>query len=690
MRLGRLNYRFTFLLWLIGSLLLAPYAFGRTFPATSDPVAAAQQRWGTVSQGYVVQGCTHTTSISTSVSVASCRAFALDTADPDTLRGFEETVARTITYSGGDGTYWLAGRANVAITPAGWTSVAGTHYLWRLSTTKPAIPTGMVLLRQAIVLAGAITEVGDHRPDSPFADLPANLMSPMYGAVRDCTTDDTVAVQTWINNVRWRGTTGYAPPGCYEVTRLWLAYDAANNPGFPSNVGLQGDFRLMGAGSIQINVHDFLTSDLWNGTIFLSTETAAPMLNAFGAVGGASGNPLRGIKVEGFSFVQTTTSVMVDINGLHQGADLSNLFIVNRGTGGGMVWKNLWNSRLKDMIIYTPTTTAGSNVGIGLHVTNEDTVGGIIQMDNVTVRNFGSANPTTGECIRLGSPVTANRFQSLDLRGVQAGSCPIGMHLMHAIRGMTCTGCYFEGYKIYAILMDNTPQGVHITGSWFAGTQMANAGGAGIRIGAGAGGLPFGARGVMITNNVFVDTVEGYAIWRDVGAEVVGAVIEGNVIHVGPAPALGGIYCGTGGIIGENTLSIRGNVFDGAGTNTIDATCTTADTVATPLYHLFNRRVNFGQGVSIASAAAITIPGDGNVYNLTGNLAVTTFTCAECLPGAMLWFYVTVGNAPTINEGGNIVLDDTAANTWTGAQNDVIAFVYTTTGLWHEMFRKAN
>ena len=190
MPLGKWNW---FCITLCYSLLLASSAaWGGTFPATSDPTLAAQQRWGMAMEGYMAEGCVHGASATTSVVLASCRAFVVETTtDAAMLKGFEETQARTITYSAGDGTYWLAGRQNPGTTPVGWTCGAGTHYCWIRSATHPATPSGMGLLTRAEVTGGAITAV-----------QPVGVMTPMdpgrwdhseylvvHGGVCDGTTD---------------------------------------------------------------------------------------------------------------------------------------------------------------------------------------------------------------------------------------------------------------------------------------------------------------------------------------------------------------------------------------------------------------------------------------------------------------------------------------------------------------------
>lgn len=186
--------------WGLALALSALPASPRSFPSTPDAQEAAQQRWGSVMQGYVMAGCLNSTSPSTSVSVPPCRAAALDTNDPATLKGFEETSATPLTFSAGAGTYTLAGRWTPTLTPPGWTCQPGTHYCWHYSSAAvavpvlPAIPSGLVVLSQSTVTGSAVTVVRDRRaprPDTTAIDVTA----PLYGMDTDPTTDDAPAIR---------------------------------------------------------------------------------------------------------------------------------------------------------------------------------------------------------------------------------------------------------------------------------------------------------------------------------------------------------------------------------------------------------------------------------------------------------------------------------------------------------------
>jgi hypothetical protein len=143
-----------FLLLLLGVSLPV---WSRSFPSTPDATEAEQQRWGTSMPGYVTDGCwARVPATGTTLTLEPCTAFALDTTTPPTLKGFTEPTARPLALSGGDGRYWIAGRISPGLSAPGWTCGDGVHYCWLKAETTPLLPTGLVLLLEASVAAGAV------------------------------------------------------------------------------------------------------------------------------------------------------------------------------------------------------------------------------------------------------------------------------------------------------------------------------------------------------------------------------------------------------------------------------------------------------------------------------------------------------------------------------------------------------
>ena len=77
--------------------------------------------------------------------------------------------AHTLTITGGDGTYWVALGQDTWTTVASWTRTAGTHYLWRLSATRPPDVDGLLVFVQVTVSGGNITAVTP-APGVPLAE----------------------------------------------------------------------------------------------------------------------------------------------------------------------------------------------------------------------------------------------------------------------------------------------------------------------------------------------------------------------------------------------------------------------------------------------------------------------------------------------------------------------------------------
>lgn len=98
----------------------------------------------------VVDGGMHTTSGSTSATISHCRAY---------IQGsyVEEGSSRTVTYSGGDGTYWLALTTRRGGSAGSWTRVAGTYYIYQKSTTLPTLPANAMTVGKVTVASGAIS-----------------------------------------------------------------------------------------------------------------------------------------------------------------------------------------------------------------------------------------------------------------------------------------------------------------------------------------------------------------------------------------------------------------------------------------------------------------------------------------------------------------------------------------------------
>ena len=620
------------------------------------------------------------------MTMPPCRAFVLEAGagaslatDAPRLIGVVEDSARALGLPTASGTLWLGARPTPAGTPVGWTCWAGTHYCWQATSGNDPVPLGVTLLAKLTIAGGQLTGVLDVRADSPQPG-PANLRSPLYGAVGDCLTDDTAAVQMWINNTVARRMTGVAPAGCYLIDRVWFTYDAVHNPNYPQDIQFQGNIKLSGAGSIQAGMSG-MPKDRRYGTIFVSTATDAPMFNG---AGDHVNFAFRGLRLEGFSLDQTTTSEVMKFEDLHSRAWLEDMFLINRGTGGGITWSDLFLVRMQDLFVMTNND---ASVGHGIWLYNVTNLGGIVELANVTGRGF-----VGGTCVRIGVTTDLDEkvLASVNLVGVQGQSCQVGIALLGAATGSVIQGGYTEGTTQYAVEIGHNAIGATVLGGYFDVDKHLDATDAGIKIGNSTGGLADRALAVNVMGARITRLNKGYGIWRDYSPQNTrGGVIQGNILDGNVGGTAVGIYCGTGGATTEESLVIQGNTFNENVPIGVDATCRSGDIIQDELGIWFGRRVNMGQGLVLASAATVVLPTNGNAYNLTGSATVTTITCTPCTPGATITFFAQSTHTPSLAQGGNIHLSDADGNVWNGTAYGVISLLYDGVS-WRELFRSNN
>ena len=214
-------------------LLVLTVATGFAASNTHGPSAVDMEfkrRMGDSTPSYVVEGCVHGTSATTTVSVPACDAYAMDTSDGNRLEFMREASARNITYSGGDGLYWLAARHDIKVVPGGWTCVPGSHYCWTLNANRPALPDGMTFLSFATVSGGAITEVSSLSPLPSLATVTV-----------DCPTaiDNTSQIQAAVDRMPVIGGNVLLSGRCVVTDEIVIAKSSVTIRG----VGTSGRFR---------------------------------------------------------------------------------------------------------------------------------------------------------------------------------------------------------------------------------------------------------------------------------------------------------------------------------------------------------------------------------------------------------------------------------------------------------------
>jgi hypothetical protein len=373
------------------------------------------------------------------------------------------------------GVYWIAMHWNTTATVAGWTRQAGTKYLWRAQTDAPDIPDGMVLLMRVVTDSSVIALVGDIRPDTPN-EGPVNARSRMFGVVRDCVANDTVALQKVFNNAMWRGIAQVAMPAalprdCYRAPDgLWLSYHSTlnfNHPGNPLNLtGLvwDGHLEILGSGA------QFFSSlnSTAGGTGTVIEGTTGPVLRAKSEhnVNGAKNIALRNLTVKGTA--TDPTVFLIDFDAV-AGVVLDNVACKQRNFGGSCVRITDYDRPdIRKLVIDGPdtwneaTALAAGGKGLVMSGIDVDNSGGLVQ--GVHVRGFDRAfelgniasgadlatahslyGPITllscNDCFYISGTVTHSTFAPLQINGAHVRGLSIG----DGARNITFSGGAISG-----------------------------------------------------------------------------------------------------------------------------------------------------------------------------------------------------------------------------------------------------
>lgn len=118
-----------------------------------------------------------------------------------TFLTYVDQPAVTVSLTGGDGTYWLAVTDDTFSAFSGWTRRAGSHYMWRLSATRPADVDNLLVFSQLTVSGGNISAVS-----TPWGVAPPLALA----------TADKVSLG------------GHAPTGVLDVQGSVVASDVGN------------------------------------------------------------------------------------------------------------------------------------------------------------------------------------------------------------------------------------------------------------------------------------------------------------------------------------------------------------------------------------------------------------------------------------------------------------------------------
>lgn len=209
-----------------------------------------------------------------------------------------------------------------------------------------------------------------HRPNS------INVRAFGFSASETAANNSTAA-QSAINFASNNGITFVDfPPGDFNINNLFLHYDATDNPGFRNASGAEGRIILRGAGR---STYTSYLNDEMRGTILRSSSSTGEA-----AIYGADTQMVR---IEDMSLVVNNTTMAIKLAGAPQYSGLSNMLIVQEGTGEGVYMMDIWNTTTSNVFV----NDTGSGTGQGFYAFNENTGGGFNKFETVNVNGFDNA-----------------------------------------------------------------------------------------------------------------------------------------------------------------------------------------------------------------------------------------------------------------------------------------------------------
>lgn len=251
-------------------------------------------------------------------------------------------------------------------------------------------------------------------------------------------TDDTVALQTAINECATLGKILELPYGKFNFTDLYLYYDAVLNPGWPQGDTNQGRLRIKGQGRI------FITDTYYNTSV-------GTVLNCTSATGGIhsdipSGGSIyrtEGFIFEGLSIIGTTSGTLVDLKSVNN-IRFDNVFILNKSlTGNGCYLGDIYITEFYEFEVAGGTAGYAKipnlfSTGVGLQM---DGIGGFAS-GNFTVSNWEIGLYMTGQHTQI-------RFGCFEPHHCNIGAVFDGTEITNGVGfdSFWAEGCTYAGIK---------------------------------------------------------------------------------------------------------------------------------------------------------------------------------------------------------------------------------------------------
>jgi hypothetical protein len=252
-----------------------------------------------------------------------------------------------------------------------------------------------------------------------------------FGAVGDGVTDDTAAIQAAINSSSKSGTTVYIPDGTFNVSSLYLYYDATLNPGY--EVGYEGRVKIVGEGSVDISIlKRFLDPSFSSkrGTILNYTGTTGSLL--YGSSISGSPYPSRKIQLEGITFVSGSVDFALDFVACPEAETLGCGVAITNAVGKGVRLGSTWLNTHRKLQIFMDSSLSPTAGSVALQV-DGDIPAGICNFYDCVFDKF-----------EIGINITISQvFAPINFTGCAFQSCTIAIKNSNSCV-LNLDNCYWE------------------------------------------------------------------------------------------------------------------------------------------------------------------------------------------------------------------------------------------------------
>lgn len=251
----------------------------------------------------------------------------------------------------------------------------------------------------------------------------------------------------------------------YVAEKLYGHYDAANNPGYPSDEYRTGRFKLSGAGCVDVEA---VNNSVYYGTRIRSTDATGPLLYVNGDLaGGGTLKHQKNTLLENLTLEATNTDCVLRYEMGGDFCGTTRVMILQHGGGGGVdIVGSSYLSGFENSWIYQ--TNTGSGIGYKLEC-NERGAGAIYRLNAVTIKGFAT-NIQAGT-IPYSAGASADALAEIIMDGCQASTGTVGIVLGEGISSVHMRGTHFESNGLGLSLRSNVAR-VTTASSWFLANTL--------------------------------------------------------------------------------------------------------------------------------------------------------------------------------------------------------------------------